>query len=127
MGRGEDPVPPSRWFLEEVFLAALPVCSRRSFIRPAIKYRLKRELRIVPFTFLIKLPSRYKLCNSFPELLAGVIFRIVGFASQQLIDHHRLQFSFYPDKIQLTKQKTKIFRGSVRRLVYHNMRTLILT
>src|ERR1700756_5196661 len=57
VGHGEDAVPAGRRFVEEIFLAALPVGARRPFIGPLVQYGLKSRLSFEPQTLMVKRAS----------------------------------------------------------------------
>src|SRR5271168_5266369 len=57
VGHGENAVPAGGWFVEEVFLATLPVGTRRTIVLPFVEHGLEGFLRGGPLALAVEFPG----------------------------------------------------------------------
>src|SRR5713226_10124132 len=89
VGHGEDAVPPGWRFVEEIFLAALPIGAGWTVVGPFVQNDLERSLRVLPTALAVELVGLLKEGDALAHFAWGAISRVLRSAANKLVDGHR--------------------------------------
>src|SRR6267154_4655333 len=113
VGHGEDAVPPGWRFVEEIFLAALPIGAGWTVVGPFVQNDLERSLRVLPTALAVELVGLLKEGDALTHFAWRAISRVLRGAANKLVDGHWLELAFHADEVEFAKDVAVVPGGEV--------------